>query len=98
MCVFRDDRMECGTREPFGLASADISDVLGDLLADGDREKPLILDGLYLLLLLAGVPAVELGFEFGAGRLVERVLRQVRSLFGVRWQVVQFAVAAVVDV
>ena len=46
MCVFRDDRMECGTREPFGLASADISDVLGDLLADGDREKPLILDGL----------------------------------------------------
>ena len=40
--------MECGTRKAFGPASADISAVLGDLLADGDREKPLILDGLYL--------------------------------------------------
>ena len=48
MCVFSDDRMECGTRKAFGPASADISAVLGDLLADGDREKPLILDGLQL--------------------------------------------------
>ena len=60
MCVFSDDRMECGTRKAFGPASADISAVLGDLLADGDREKPLILDGLYLALYFLSIPLLQL--------------------------------------